>query len=63
MDIQCQCFLNIRDNSDISFTEIYKENYQKKRTSSAQPIPEENNKELESNENQGEQACSESEEE
>ena len=25
IDIQCQCFLNIRDNSDISFVEIYKE--------------------------------------
>lgn len=25
IDIQTQCFLNIRDNNDISFTEIYKE--------------------------------------
>lgn len=25
MDIQCQCFLNIRDDNNISFTEIYRE--------------------------------------
>mgnify|MGYP000058179579 FL=1 len=23
IDIQCQCFLNIRDDNNISFTEIY----------------------------------------